>query len=277
MDCVLVKVKRLRKESIFKLLSDSKIFKKIDVDAAALVDYAPDHNLDEDSWFRVGDFGDKNYFPKFLGDGFDVKNFNDLTKNRFPDISYILSVQDGAYYFQKVTPSLFLKRKTVVFGDVAEVQNDVLRLVINSEPDAVYDPGENVLLFKSLATVASMFQGIDQLYKEATQEEVKDFLEQPFVEVSGDFGVDKVSKPNRRRIALAMATLAGLPDNEKKEMLSYIDDYCGDKLAFDKNNGKFEISTDFELKMLVYGIEQRFYTTQFGKEKRLANSVQALV
>ena len=27
---------------------------------------------------------------------------------------------------------------------------------------------------------------------------------------------------------------------------------------------------------LLYGIEQRFYTTPFGKEKRLANSVQPI-
>ncbi|EAO7712372.1 ATP F0F1 synthase synthase, partial [Salmonella enterica] len=28
-----------------------------------------------------------------------------------------------------------------------------------------------------------------------------------------------------------------------------------------------------ELKYLLYGIEQRFYTTRFGNEKRLANSI----
>ena len=31
-----------------------------------------------------------------------------------------------------------------------------------------------------------------------------------------------------------------------------------------------------ELKMLLYGIEQRFYTTPVGGEKRLANSVITL-
>lgn len=40
-------------------------------------------------------------------------------------------------------------------------------------------------------------------------------------------------------------------------------------------NQKFEISNDDESKQL-YGIEQRFYTTPFGHEKRLANSVTAM-
>ena len=53
--------------------------------------------------------------------------------------------------------------------------------------------------------------------------------------------------------------------------------FCGEqKLRFDKENQKFEISNDDELKLLLYGIEQRFYTTPFGYEKRLANSVTAM-
>ena len=39
---------------------------------------------------------------------------------------------------------------------------------------------------------------------------------------------------------------------------------------------KFEISSEQNLKMLLYGIEQRFYTTLIGDEKRLANSVISL-
>jgi hypothetical protein len=38
----------------------------------------------------------------------------------------------------------------------------------------------------------------------------------------------------------------------------------------------FLSSSDDELKFLLYGIEQRFYTTMFGQEKRLANSIQTI-
>jgi hypothetical protein len=276
MDCVLVKVKKLRKNPIFKLISDCTLFVGMEVDPAACVDYNPDHNLDEDSWFRVERFSEQAYCLEILKNDFDAKNYDNLEKDRFSDICHICAAQGTAFYFQKVTPSLFLRRKTVVFGDVAKVENDNLRLVINSQPDAIYFKALDVLIFKNLATISSIFPGIDELYKEATQEEVEQFLAEPFIALSNEFGADKVSKPNRKRVALAMATLAALPEQDKEAMLSYIDWYCGEQLKFDKELGKFVISTDADLKMLVYGIEQRFYTTQFGQEKRLANSIQSL-
>ena len=68
-----------------------------------------------------------------------------------------------------------------------------------------------------------------------------------------------------------------MSDDDKTKMLDYIDGYCGEqRLTFDRENQKFEISNDDELKILLYGIEQRFYTTPFSHEKRLANSVLAI-
>lgn len=276
MDYVLVKVKKLRKKPVSKLISDCTLFTAVDVDPAVCVPYNPDHNLDEDSWFKVDRFSAQAYCIELLKGAFDAKDYDDLTKDKFTDISHICAVQSEDFYFQKVTPSLFLRRKTVVFGEVAEVEEDKLRLVVNAQPDAVYITAMDVLIFKSLATISSIFPGIDELYKEATQEEVEQFLGEPFIALSNDFGAEKVSKPNRKRVALAMATLAALPEQDKEAMLSYIDGYCGEQLKFDKKAGRFDVSTDNELKLLIYGIEQRFYTTQFGQEKRLANSVQAL-
>jgi len=73
-----------------------------------------------------------------------------------------------------------------------------------------------------------------------------------------------------------MKTLESMSADDKTNMLEYIDGYCEQKLKFDQQNQKFEISTDEDLKLLVYGIEQRFYTTPFGKEKRCANSVSRI-
>ena len=61
MDCVLVKVKRLRANPIFKLLSDKALFKTIKLNLALCIPYTPDHNLDEDSWFKIEDFSKQIY------------------------------------------------------------------------------------------------------------------------------------------------------------------------------------------------------------------------
>lgn len=94
-----------------------------------------------------------------------------------------------------------------------------------------------------------------------------------FIELKNSYGANKVSKPNRKRIALAMDSLEKMNAEDKMNILTYINEYSEKTLTFHKPQNKFEISNDNELKLLLYGIEQRFYTTPFGQEKRLANSV----
>ncbi|XTZ39071.1 hypothetical protein ACQYRI_03270 [Salmonella enterica] len=121
-----------------------------------------------------------------------------------------------------------------------------------------------------------MFNGIDTLYKEATEQDVEQFLGESFIALSDEYKTCNVSKPNRKRIALAMDTLNLMDESDRENMLTYINDYCSEKLKFDDDTGCFEISCDEELKLLLYGIEERYYTTRFGNEKRLANSIQKL-
>ncbi|EHZ2745594.1 ATP F0F1 synthase synthase [Vibrio vulnificus] len=276
MDHILAHIKTRAKKRIFKLVSDQSLFDTVKVDLEACVPYNPDHNLDEDSWFKIEGFSNQAFCIDLLKKVYDSKDYDDLTKENFSKIAYLFAVQGEDFYFQKITPSLFVKRKTLVFGEAAELEKSQTRLVINALPDAVYYKAADTLIFKNLATISSIFVGIDELYKEATKEEVEQFLEEPFIETSNGYSVDKVSKPNRKRIGLAMKTLENMSPDDKTNMLEYIDGYCEQKLKFDKQNQKFEISTDEDLKLLVYGIEQRFYTTPFGKEKRCANSVTTM-
>lgn len=276
MDCVLVKVKRLRKSPILKMISDAKLFDTISVNPAAFPSYTSDHNLDEDSWFKIQNFSRERYCLPILQKPFDSKEYDSLGKERFSTIAYICGVQGDDFYFQKVTPSLFLKRKMISFGEVAVVEEGLERLVVNEVPDAIYFAKSDTLIFRNLAAISSIFPGIDELYREATQAEVKAFLQSDFISLENGFVAEKVSKPNRKRIALAMATLDALPAQNKAGMLAYINEYCGNKVKYRKADGAFEISDDDSLKLLIYGIEQRFYTTQFGQERRLANSVQLL-
>lgn len=276
MNNVFARVKGDRRKLYFKMLSDCTLFDKVDVKPAACVAYGADHNLDDDAWFIIEQFSQQPYFLPVLKGDFDSKDYDNLTKQQFPAIAYIVAVQEDDFYFQKITPSLFIKRKTIAFGEMAVVEDCHSRLVINARPDAIYRKASDTLLFRDLATITGIFRGIDVLYKEATREEVQEFLGASFIGLSADYDAEKVSKPNRKRIALAMNTLADMSAGARKEMLSYINDYCEARLTFDKTTATFEITCDEELKYLLYGIEQRFYTTPFGQERRLANSVQKL-
>lgn len=276
MDHIFVRVKRLTKKPFFKLVSNHTLYENTNVTLTSCVPYSPAHNLDEDSWFKIDQFSLQPFCIDLLKNNFDSKDYDDLEKKQFIDISYVFSVQGEDFYFQKVTPSLFIKKKIIGFGETAEIEDSRNRLVINDQPDAIYLKQSDTLVFRNLATISSVFKGIDALYREATQQETEAFLQSEFIELKNNYDANKASKPNRKRIALAMDSLAKMSVQDKIDILDYIDDYCEQKLNFDQVTKQFEISTDEELKLLLYGIEQRFYTTLFGQEKRLANSIQAL-
>ncbi len=275
MDQVLAWVKENRKKKFFKLLSDRALF-DISLEGLDFVEYNPDHNLDEDSWFKIEQFSQQPYCIDLLKKEFVSSEYDDLTKKQFCGIAYLCAVQKDHFYFQKITPSLFVTKKWISFGEIARLENNEARIVVNAVPDAIYQKNSDALVFRSLATISSIFQGIDELYKEATQEEVDSFLRESFVEISGNYIAEKVSKLNRKRVALAMKILASMSIEDRDQMVPYIHSYCRNGLKFNAENNKFEIKSDQELKFLLYGIEQRFYTTPIGKEKRLANSVQPL-
>lgn len=277
MDCVFAKVKGLRNKPFFKIISDHTLFEPFNIDVNFCVEYNPDHNLDEDAWFKVKNFQQESYCIDFLKSDFDSKDLHALTLDQFPKISYLIASQGDDFYFQKINPSLFLCKKTLCFGDAAKIERNENRLVINDRPDAVYLKASDTLIFRNLAAIASIFKGIDILFKEATKEEVTSFLAESFLTLRGDYNESLVSKPNRKRVALAMATLEKMSAQDREGMHTYISDYCKDQLKFDVAAKTFQVSKDDELKLLLYGIEQRFYTTPFGKEKRLANSVQPVV
>jgi hypothetical protein len=275
MDHVFARVKNLRKKPFFKLISDHTLYEGVNVSLASCVAYSPDHNLDEDSWFKIEGFQGYDFCLDILRKDFDTKDYDDLKKEKFSEIAYLFSIQGDNFYFQKVSPSLFIKRKSIIFGEVAKVEQPDNRLVVKPLPDAIYLKDSDTLIFRDLAGIASIFKGIDVLFKEATNEEVTNFLAESFIKLE-NYGVDDVSKPNRKRIGLALTTLSTMTQDERNSLIPYITEYCKNSLTYDANSGQFTISKDDDLKQLVYGIEQRFYTTIISKEKRLANSVQTV-
>lgn len=120
------------------MVSDYTLFDALDLSTLSLIPYNPDHNLDEDSWFKIENFSQQSFCLSCIKDEFDSKDFDDLTKKYFTKISYIFSHQNEDFYFQKITPSLFIKRKTIAFGESAEIEENEGRLIVNPIPDAVY-------------------------------------------------------------------------------------------------------------------------------------------
>lgn len=278
MHCVIVKVKRLRNKPYRKLLSDNKLFQDVSIDDVDCIPYDTDHNLDEDAWFAIKGFSKESYcLPILKEDSFDSKDYEDLERAKFKEISYLISVQSDNFYFQNITDSTFIRQKGIIFfGEVAELEEDSTRLVIKELPDAIYFKDSDTLIFKNLATINAIFKGIDTLYKEATQAEVSQFLAEKFIKLGDAYDANSVSKANRKRISFALEVLSTLSLDQKTDMFKYINAYCGSEIEFDEDTEEFQINSDKDLKNLIYGLQERYYTTHRGKEKRLANSVKKL-
>ena len=270
------------KSKFKKILSGQTVFDLGD-EFSSPITYEADHNLDPGTWFGLKNFSDKDYFPEWLKQKevdtsltkeFSSSALNQLHASELEKIDYICAYQEeNMFCFQKITKRSLLRKKYVTIGDCFSMQTDDALLIINEVPDAVYVRDRDILFFKSLPAITSIFKGIDELYREATDEETTRFLNSAFILLQDGFSTAQVSKPNRHRISMAEETLKSFNKKQKKEIVAYIREYCPD---LECQNGQFSVGTDDQLKSLLYGIEQRYYTTILTKEKRLANSVISL-
>ena len=258
------------------MLSNEKIYDLDDMKLAAIressVPYQPDHNLDEGTWFCIEQFSQQAYFLPWLAEPFSSTSYQPLARDEAENIQYLCSYQDeNLYCFQRVSKSQYLLEKRFLrLGDQYTLQQDTPLLMINGQPDAIYMKDKDELFFRSLATVNAIFDGIDQLYKEATDEETRRFLDRDFIQLDGGFNVYRVSKPNRHRIALATETLKRFNREEMDLLPDYIQEYCPTLV---RNGDAFVVATDNDLKFVLYGIDQRYYTTPFTSERYIASSV----
>ena len=75
---------------------------------------------------------------------------------------------------------------------------------------------------------------------------------------------------------MATKTLEQFSADEVKLLYIGAAEYCPE-LNFNAENSTFDIATEEHLKMLIYVIEQRYYTTSVGAIKRVANSVTPII
>jgi len=281
MSCLLAKIKRKRSVPYRKITSGQNVFEEVDFSNITNVLYTPGYKLDDDEWFKIESFDQSPYCLDILKNSFDSKEYNDIEKKEFDEIAYLVSVQNNCFYLQNITSSSFLRLKTIAYGDlplgeVSKIVDDNKQIVIKKIPDAIYQPSSKSLLFRDLSMITGIFNSIGDLYKEATKTEVDSFLKQSFIKLDNDYKSEKVSVLNRKLINVAMTAVSKLSVKEREKMFDYVNDYCSSQIVYDAKKRHFEVNNDSDLKHLLYGIHQRFYTTPFGKEKMLANSVKPM-
>ena len=270
MNILLAKIKG--SPDFFKVTSDEiEIFDAPDISITQK--YSPDYKLEkeENEWYSVDNFLEKGYKNELIEKEFNSTSYNQITEADYSKIIYLCCKQGNYFLFQKLSPTQFISRKWLSISGEPRIEKRPI-IVFKDFVDAVYDTASNILYFKEIAKIKPMFEGIEELYREATQKEVDDFLRHDFLTLGKGFTSKQIKTANRKRIATAMDILKNLSSDDQQSIFKYTKEYCPDVLCANASNA-FIIDTEQHLKSVLFGIEQRYYTTVLGDEKRLANSV----
>jgi hypothetical protein len=257
-----------RKQNMFRVIeTETEVY---DIAQLTLngVDYNPATLIEDEELYQLTSFSTSGFILDFLLNDLDSVNHNQITKVDLKKLSFICTVQASLYFFQIINSSFYISKKWFSIDELT-LETDKPIITINPYADAIYNKQNDTLYFKKLTAAQKIFKGMDQLYKEATEGETQIFLNSEFLDVKVDFVPRNVTVPNRKRIALVNETLDNLSTDEKQAIYDYTNQYG--QVTY--QNGKFKIECDDDLKFVLWGIEQRFYTTLIGGEKRVANSI----
>lgn len=238
------------------------------------IEFRPDIALDDNSWFFINCFSDKPYCWPILIQAISTAELNELKEVKNTDIEILLEYRNDMFFIQKITHSKVITTKKFfgAFKDGCEIKEVRDSIEISRLPTAIYDQRADKLYFKKFNSLTGIFDGIIELYREATDDEVNTFLQSSFIKLN-NFGVNDVKIENRKRIAAVQQDICNWKINEWQAVLDYIHSYA---VELNYENNTFTINNEKELKLLLRGLEQRFYTTIVGEKKYIANSVVSM-
>lgn len=277
MDILLAKVsKALKKVLCQQVIDIFKIYRDFNFNNA--IAYSPNASLDEDQWFFIDSLPDKkikNPIEFCL-----TANSNDwiqVVPEEYSLIRYLAVIDKvkGRVFYQKVPSSLLIKKPLLNFfglNDQPTITNNPV-ILLNQIPDAIFEENTGKLFFKDLSKLTKIFLGIDQLFKEATEEEVSRFVHSDIFFTNIDFEIKKVTTPVRKKIKNVQTRYNSFNAEQKIEFVANVTNYLK-HLIF--QNGKFLITSNEDVRDLADALDQRFHETPITKEPRRTQSYQSL-
>lgn len=252
---------------------DDALFDEYNV-SEGLIEYNPNTLLDNNMAYKISKFSTKEYCIDILKNTFNDPDYNEYSNTLNKE--FLLNVVDNVYYFQRITPAMLRPKRLLRISNNLSKQSTSFEqtnkgeiITLQTQPDAIYDRNKDELHFIKLNAIKRFFVGIDNLYREATNDEIKNFLNQDFIQVGKNFSFDLVMGNNRKKIALLKDKYSNCSNDEKSVLKEYIHNYDS-HLAF--NGNVFEISSNKELTNLLRGLDEDYYTKPIEKQKYVANS-----
>lgn len=241
-------------------------------------DYDP-NNTEVGQWFKIEAFNEKDGFLGLLDSDFDVADLTSLTTDQFAEhkIDFIAYYSDHKYYIQKFTKGNFMKKKWLAQdGNAVKYFEEDGLIYINPMPNCIYDNQTKCIYFMDISKAYGVFGELKLDYKEATEAETTQMLQSDLINTADGFNAANVGVSNRKRITSILAKYNAYEPAKKATLRQYIREKVGDNLPYDEATDKFTVANDVQLRLLLYGVQQRFYQPPLEDEVQVATSTTGL-
>lgn len=258
------KIKRILKEK-------SSGYMNLSSEGLVEIKFNPHYKLDKTEVFYI-DYDEevkgliKN--PEILELGENTSIYDEITSENWKHLDFIVYSEENILYFQGIVGNKYL---TVKKGLSFSAGNPILKeeeqgIEINKYPDFCYIKDKQKIYFKDFSKIDKILTGIDELYRTATLEETKSFLNSSFIKTE-NIDINNLSISKRKKIAQAVDKLKGMNIEELKE---YGKKYNPDNFSENKIYIKEAKDIDIALKIIF----EKYYTTEVSKIQMEANSVK---
>ena len=259
-----------------------KICDQIEIDVLNQLDlsdsmvYDPNNNVAH-QWFRLEHLSNTAYLNELFSNPIEAGELTTINVNQLDDMKYFAYYANSKFYIQRMLTGCYIKKASFwSFGDNIQFTNDNKMVTINPIPDGVYDLTTDTLYFQELNRLYNIFSNIKNEYVQGTSGSIHEFLANDMISLGENFSEDKVSLSNRKRISEVARVYNTYSEIQKEELKSYICQYSNGDLEYNEQERKFKINDDTDLRLLLFGMQMRFYKQPLNDEVQVATSTTSI-
>ena len=249
-----------------------------EIDSENSREFNPEIKLENEDWFYIEIDDDHRTMISEYSDQFsNTVSLNDVAESEFSKIDLIFQKgENDDLVFQKITKSKRMVEKSILrwIPNIGKPERTIIKngIELKSEIDAYFD-GNDKLYFKSFKTIRSLFNGIDDYYRIASQAEVDEFKEFNLVHFVSDF---EIKNNNLKMLAVLKDYDINLDDtNIKHTLLETYGGYPHQEFELDEND-IFQIDSNKKLTSFLKLALGRLYTNPITNDKMEANYAKKL-
>ena len=196
--------------------------------------------------------------------------FDEITSEDWKNLDFIVYVDEDMLYFQRIVGKKYLTTKKFLgmCTGTPSLKEEQEGIEINEYSDFSFSRSEERIYFRDFLKVSKILNGMDELYREASVEETKTFLNSEFIK-SEKIDIKTISVSKREKIAQAIDKLK---DMDIESLIEYGKKYSAEVFLDDKVFVKDAKDIDIALKIIF----EKFDTTEVTHQKREINSSKTL-